>query len=171
MKKQLLVALLLCCTVLAACAHSRKTAKKKTTAKISAASLRGLSSVVMRRGACFGKCPEYTITVNSAGLIVYNGTRNAEPLGVYQKNAGTDKAQALLKSFMDNRADTCVTLYRSRIADMPGLSFTLTRNGKQQLIGNANFGPRFLADLAEEMDAMGKPDESWKKISDVPMEQ
>jgi hypothetical protein len=170
MKKHLLVVLLLFSTVLIACAHGRKTTKKKTTTKATTSNtaLRGLTSVMMRRGACFGKCPEYQLTVNSNGLVEYNGYRNTTPMGVYQKNIGTAKAQAMLKSFMDYRADTCVTLYTSRIADMPGLSFTLTQNGKKQLIGNAHFGPRFLVDLSEEMDALGKVDNTWKKISSVP---
>lgn len=170
MKKHLLIVILLFSTVLVACAHSRKTTRKKTTTKASTSTsaLRGLTSVMMRRGACFGRCPEYTLTVNSNGIVVYNGIRNSEPVGVYQKNVGASKAQALLKQFMDNRADTCVSLYTSRIADMPGLSYTLVRNGKQQLIGNAHFGPRFLVDLSDEVDALGKVDATWKKVSGTP---
>ena len=169
MKKHLLLALLLFSTVFIACAHGRKTVKKKVKVKSHTASnsLRGLTSVMMRRGACFGRCAEYTLTINSNGLAEFNGTRNVTPLGVYEKNIGADKAQALLKSFMDNRADTCSTMYTSRIADMPGLSYTLTINGKQQLIGNAHFGPRYLVELSDEMDELGKVDDTWKKIRDA----
>lgn len=171
MKKHLLLAALLLSTVLIACAHGKKTAKKKATAQKSTAApaaLRGLTSVMMRRGACFGRCPEYTLTIHSNGLAEYSGTRNARPLGVYQKSLGTTRAQALLKSFMDYRADTCAALYTSKIADAPGLSFTLNFKDRQQLIGNAHFGPEFLIDLSLEMDALGKVDATWKKISDVP---
>jgi hypothetical protein len=172
MKKPLLIALLLFSTVFIACAHGRKTTRKKASTKTAAtAGLRGLTSVMMRRGACFGRCPEYTISINSNGLIEYNGTRNATPLGVYEKNVGAAKAQALLKKFMDYHADTCKSLYTSLIADMPGLSYTLVINGKTQVIGNAHFGPRFLVDLSDEVDELGKVDDSWKKIRDVPAGQ
>ncbi len=123
---------------------------------------------MMRRGACFGRCPEYTLTVNSDGLVVYNGIRSTEPLGVYQKNIGAAKAQNVLAQFMYYRADTCSPNYRTRIADLPGLSFTLTQSGKEQLIGNANAGPRFLSYLSESMDSLRNVDNSWKKIRDVP---
>jgi hypothetical protein len=167
MKKPLLIALLLLSTVFIACAHGRKTTRKKTSTKTTAtkaASVKGLSSVMMRRGACFGRCPEYTITVNSNGLVEYSGTRNTTPMGLYQKNIGVAKAQALLKEFMDNRVDTCSGLYTARIADAPGLSYTLMINGREKMIVNAHFGPRFLVDLSEEIDAIGKVDNTWKKI-------
>jgi hypothetical protein len=165
MKKPLLIALLLISTVFIACAHSRKTKKtsaKTTTAKVT--SIKGLSSVMMRRGACFGRCPEYTLTVNSNGLVEYNGLRNATPLGLYQKNVGTAKAQALLKEFMDNRVDTCQGLYTARIADVPAISYTLIINGREKSIINANFGPRYLTELSNDMDEIGKVDNTWKKI-------
>jgi hypothetical protein len=165
MKKPLLIALLLLSTVFIACAHGRKTKKTRTKATATkTASVNGLSSVMMRRGACFGKCPEYTLTINSSGLVEYNGIRNATPLGLYQKNVGAAKAQGLLKEFMDNRVDTCQGLYTARIADMPGLSYTLMINGREKTIINAHFGPRFLVDLSEEIDAIGKVDNTWKKI-------
>ncbi len=166
MKKPLLIALLLISTVFIACAHTRKT-KKKTSTKTTTtkvATVNGLSSVMMRRGACFGRCPEYTLTVNSNGLVEYNGTRNATPLGMYQKNIGAVQAQALLKQFMDNRVDTCQGLYTARVADVPAVSYTFMINGREKSIINANFGPRFLVDLSEEIDAIGKVDNTWKKI-------
>lgn len=168
MKKPLLIALLVLSTVFIACAQARKTTRKGTSAKVAntkTTSARGLTSVMMRRGACFGRCPEYTLTVNSNGLIEYNGTRNATPLGIYQKNISASKAQALLKEFMDNRADTCSGLYTARISDVPGLSYTLMINGKEKMIVNANFGPHFLVDLSEEIDQIGKVDNTWKKVS------
>jgi hypothetical protein len=170
MKTQLLVAVLLLGSLFAACAQTKKTSGKQSAAAATStkSSLRGLSEVMMRRGACFGRCPEYTITIHSNGLAEYNGTRNATPLGTYQKNIGEAKAQELLQAFMDHHADTCRAYYTTRVTDVPTLSFKLTINGKEQTIGNANFGPYYLNDLAEEMDALGKVDESWKKIAEAP---
>ncbi len=103
-------------------------------------------------------------------MAEYSGKRNAEPLGIYQKNIGTAAAQRLLQSFMEYRADTCRELYTSRISDVPGLHYTLVLNGKTKTIGNANFGPLFLLHLSQDMDALGKVDATWKKIGDMPAE-
>jgi hypothetical protein len=172
MRKGLLFLLLISITVFTACAHGRKTTKSKKKAKAAtAASVRGLSAVTMRRGACFGRCPEYLLTINSNGMAEYVGKRNTTPLGTYQKNIGAAAAQKLLRSFMDYRADTCRELYTSRIADLPGLHYTLTINGKKKSIANANFGPDYLIRLSEEVDGLGQVDGSWKKISDMPTDE
>ena len=171
MRKQLLILLLIGATALTACAHGRKTTRKKVKKATVTAPVKGLSAVAMRRGACFGRCPEYVLTINSSGIAEYTGIRNAAVTGVYQKNIGAAQAQALLNEFMDYRADTCSSLYKSMIADLPGLHYTLTINGKQKLIGNAGFGPPYLTSLGAEMDALGSVDATWKKISDkVPEE-
>ncbi len=170
MKKQALALALIVCSLFTACAQTKKTTASKTKATSTkvAANLRGLSEVMMRRGACFGRCPEYTITIYKTGRVVYAGTRNATPLGTYQKELGAATTQALLQKFMDHRVDTCRAYYISRIADAPTMSFTLVINGKQQIIGNAHFGPHFLIDLADEVDVMGKVDSTWTKLADAP---
>jgi hypothetical protein len=168
MKKHLLLILLLAATVFTACAAGRKTKQKKARKATTTSATRGLTSVAMRRGACFGRCPEYVLTINSNGMATYNGIRSVEKVGVYEKNIGADKAQALLKEFMEFRVDTCSATYRARMADLPGLSYVLTINGKQKTIGNANFGPGYLVSMANEMDEIAKPDNTWKMISATP---
>jgi hypothetical protein len=120
----------------------------------------------MRRGPCFGRCPQYDATIHSDGRAEFSGSRNVSPLGVYKKNIGTAAAQKILRAFMEYRADTCSELYESRIADLPGLFYTLTINGKTKVINNANFGPSYLTTLSDEMDALFHVDASWTKISD-----
>jgi len=168
MRKPLLILLLISATVFAACAQSRKAGAKKTKAPSStAASLKGLSSVTMRRSACFGRCPEYAATIHSNGEAEYSGFRYATPMGVFKKNIGIEAAQKVLRSFMAHRADTCSDLYESRIADLPGLHYTLTINGTKKNIHNANFGPTYLVELAEEVDVLFHVDATWTKISDT----
>ena len=149
-----------------ACAQTRKTVRTKerdpltvktTTPKI--------NSIFMRRGACFGRCPEYTITIASDGQASYSGFRNANPLGVYQKNIGV-KATELFKECTEYRVDTCSTNYYSRMTDVPTLYFVFTIDGKEHKIGNAQFGPLYFINLAADIDRAGIPDDSWKKISD-----
>ncbi|MBS1614885.1 MAG: hypothetical protein JST06_02070 [Bacteroidetes bacterium] len=172
MKFQALALFLMCGIFFTACAQIKKTttSKKKVTPAATASKLQGLSSVMLRRGACFGRCPEYTLTIHSDGLVEYLGTRNATPLGGYQKNFGTDKTNTILQAFMDHQADTCRAYYISRVADAPGMSYTLMYGAKKQLIGNASFGPSYLGELGAEIDALFKVDDSWKKVSEAPIQ-
>jgi len=146
-------------------AFARKSSRKKRSHHTSTAAVQGISSVTLRRGACFGRCPEYAITIKNDGSAEYRGFRNADPMGVYQKNIGVQAAQDLIKEFTDMRVDTCSAVYFSRIADMPGLNFSFILNGKEQKVENAQFGPLYFITLGDEMDRLGKPDANWKKIS------
>ena len=175
MCKNFLAVLLVFSCLFTACAQSKKSTKSTGSgapAKTSSAKgLRGLTSVNLRRGACFGRCPEYSLTIHSDGLAEYVSKRNAQPEGSYQKNIGADKAKKLLQQFMDHRADTCADRYEVKLPDLPGMDFKLMINGKEKPIYNANFGPAFLTHLSLAMDEAGKVDSSWKKVAEQKAEE
>jgi len=167
MKKYITTALLLTTLIFTACAQHRKTVKKHSKpGKVSALNI---SSVAMSRGACFGRCPIYTVTINSNGLVQYKGKGFTEHMGVYEKKFTPQQVATVLQDFKDNRVDTCAANYEQLIADVPGIYYKIIINGKEKNIGNAHFGPAFLKQLAQDVDAFGQVDNSWKKISsDVP---
>lgn len=152
-------------TIFGACAQTGKTSRTKTRAH---GKTQEVSSVAMRRGACFGRCPEYTLTIRRDGTVIYNGTRNAPSLGTFEKNIGTEEAAKLMTEISNYRVDTLQRTYRANIADLPGLSYVFIVGGKEQAVGNANFGPEFLTDLAAKIDSYGKVDGSWKKTAEAP---
>lgn len=164
MRNILIAAVLLSLGMFTACAQSKKVAKA-TKAKKSTMAKNSLkiSTLTMRRSACYGKCPEYSITVSSNGQVEYNGTRNATPMGLYKKNIGVEKARVLLQDCVEYKVDTCADLYKMRLPDLPGLHFVFTINGKEKWVTNAQEGPPFFQVLAEEVDRLGTPDATWKK--------
>ncbi len=99
-------------------------------------------------------------------MVEYNGVRNVEMIGVYQKKIDENRVAAIFSEFMGERVDTCQSFYKAVIPDVPGLYYEFVIGGKKKVIGNAHFGPAYLQGLATEIDAAGRPDESWKKISD-----
>ena len=123
----------------------------------------------MRRGACFGRCAEYVITLHTDGTVEYNGVRNVDMIGVYRKAVGADQVAPLFKKIADDRIDTCKATYKTIIPDLPGLYYEVMINGEKKPIGNAHFGPPFLVEISQDIDQIGgKPDASWKMISDKP---
>lgn len=44
-------------------------------------------SVSMRRGACFGRCPQYTVAVDGDGGVTFNGDRFVNASGAHSGNA------------------------------------------------------------------------------------
>jgi len=142
---------------LIACAQTKKSAK-------STAKKMDIEYVMMRRTACFGKCPIYNIELYKDGRIKYTGLRFVKDSGVYEKNIGAAAAEKIFDKMRAYRIDTCSEKYNMNITDLPGIYFNYTMNNEERKIINANFGPSFLRRLAEDIDVLGADNHTgWKK--------
>jgi hypothetical protein len=129
------------------------------------------NSVSMRRSACFGRCPEYEVSIDKSGKMQLTGKRNYDMLGVYSKQLSKKDAAKLLNTFYSFRVDTCAGSYKVVISDLPGLFYTIgLKDGTKKEIKNAHFGPEFMKFLGQRMDSVIKTG-GWKKISDLPENQ
>lgn len=170
MNRNILCGLLIALAFTTACANQKKGTKKgakATTTTTSTSAQSNISSVRMHRTVCFGKCPEYILTINSDGKATYEGRHFATYQGIYEKQFDAKKAQALFNEYSRFRVDTCSSKYET-IPDMAGLHYEITYKGKddEQKITNANspFAPKYLKGLAEEMDKQFPIDGTWKKV-------
>lgn len=134
-----------------------------------------ITSVTIYRTACFGRCPEYKITLDKYGLVTYTGIRFVPDSGVYTKKLGKAKAKEVINEFSAARVDTCQKTYESRIQDIPGLVMTIKYGKTTKTINNAHFGPGMLKRLARLMDDLLEQkhddagllplDKSWHKVT------
>lgn len=118
-------------------------------------------SITMRRGACFGRCPQYTVTVNGAGQVDFFGKRFVGASGTHTHRADMDQlapllqqTQAVFASIQDvvPGAASC----RRHTTDMPQITLTLEdANGTRTLrhyTGCAD-APAALLALEQQIDA------------------
>lgn len=162
MKKYIVTFTLLIAIALTACAYPKKIRTKKT--KPSGITV---TSIQMTRGACFGRCPSYTVSIESNGNAAYQGRTFAPYEGEYVKTFSPQQVAALFAEFSKYRLDTCQENYKVMLPDLPGMDFTLIINGKEKTIRNASFGPDFFRVLAIKVDATVKIDDTWRKISNT----
>lgn len=155
MKKSFLIILVL----LAAAGVYAKKQKKACSRK------QKIESISMHRTACFGRCPDYIVTLNKDGMVTYTGIHFTKDSGVYQKKLSTATINKIFKQFNDYRVDTCQSNYIVRITDIPGLIYEIKYKNKTQKINNANFGPMFLKKLALSIDSAVHVDETWTKVT------
>lgn len=161
MKKHFITFTLLIAIAITACAQQKKTGSRKTKGSKTA-----ITAISMSRGACFGRCPSYTITVEENGTAAYHGRTFAPFQGSFEKKFNPAEVAGLFREFNKYRLDTCKDEYTVVIADMPGFDLNLTINGKEKNLHNANFGPAFLSELGRLVDETVKMDSSWKKTAD-----
>jgi hypothetical protein len=123
-----------------------------------------VASITMRRTACMGTCPDYSISLKANGMLTYTGYRFVKDSGVYTKLISSKLSAPIMNKVWQYRLDTCSRMYESRIADLPGIYYTITYRDSVKQIFNANFGPEFLETIANDLDNIGlKHDKTWKK--------
>ncbi len=153
---------------LSACA-----AQKKAGSTVETSSAPKVNYVQMWRTSCFGKCPDYKIDIYEEGLVRYTGQRFTDT-GIYEKNIGKEQALKLLSRFTNAHVDTLKQSYDVLITDLPGINYTFKYGNTVKEVRNAQFGPFFLKEYANELDKLVKAkeedvprmDASWEKISD-----
>lgn len=168
MKKNILSIVLICIVMVSACAQQKKTTTKAETSTTTKKT-NDITYIRMERTPCFGQCPFYSIELTANGTVTYTGRQFTEYSGIYQKEISADKVAALFKKFQEKNVDTCSEEYTSMIADVPGLVYEIKYAGKEQSqqILNAHFGPHYLKEFSYEIDKIGQPDDSWKKIGEI----
>lgn len=126
-----------------------------------------VSAVKMSRGYCYGRCPVYSIEVQSNGLVRYSGKQFVEKEGIYEKTFTPAAVGNLIQEFNNARVDTMKTTYERLLSDMPSINYTFTfSDGQTKEVENAHYGPQVLAKLAQRMDELVQtPDYSWKRIA------
>jgi hypothetical protein len=153
MRKSIFLVYVLCVFALPACTTAKKPAGNAITA------------LELSRGACFGKCPVYSVKIFDNGLVRYTGRSFVPFEGIYEKKFPMETVQKLLNEATSYRLDTCKGEY-PYVPDLPGIDFTITYKTRTQQIKNAGRGPALLRELASDIDEAIKVDATWKKIAD-----
>ncbi len=159
--KKIILVILLIAVAFGSFAKTAKAKKKKQLAPTT------IMSVGMHRTVCYGKCPDYVVDIAADGTATYTAKRFTPEIGIFKKNIGKAKAEELIGMFTKYRVDTCSEMYENRIPDLPGLNIYIRYPNKTKTIYSAGFGPEFLTEIGEALDAAGrKPegkDKTWKK--------
>jgi hypothetical protein len=123
-----------------------------------------ITSVSVLHPGCYGRCPQYSIEINSDGMMTYTALRFNPDTGIFEKKISPEKAMELINQFTTYRVDTCQNIYKTRVPDISGLVITIQYNDSTKTIRDANFGPYFLKQLANSIDQLGiKDDSTWRK--------
>lgn len=110
----------------------------------------------MTRGACFGFCPVYTVTINGAGEVHYEGRNFVNVVGQRTATIPTESVSGLVARFDEIGFNNLRDSYRANVSDLPTYTVTLTRAGHTKTIvdyGGVSAGmPPAVRELQAEID-------------------
>lgn len=77
----------------------------------------GPAQIALQRTACFGFCPDYTVTIDEAGEVRYEGRRFVSAVGVRDAVIPREDVQRLLACFDEIGFERLRDEYRAQITD------------------------------------------------------
>jgi len=116
------------------------------------------------RGACYGMCPMFELTVLNDGRAVYLGKNHVDRIGRFQALINyTDIAQVLQKANEIGYFELNAVYDNEGIQDLPTIITAITNNGKLHRVRNRYKGPAALRMLYTELDSLIAK-QTWKPV-------
>ena len=73
----------------------------------------------LSKGACFGQCPSYTLTVFQNRKAVFHGKTFTEKLGIHERTLSKEEFKALENKFEEKEFKKFEEVYNSSLVDLP----------------------------------------------------
>jgi hypothetical protein len=117
-------------------------------------------SVTLKRTACYGTCPVYTVSIHGSGLVEYFGEWHVDVPGPQTDRIPPGRVKDLLKAFEDIHFFDLKDKYFENCTDLPTAIISILVDGKTKQVSNyfigcegAKSGPQVdLAKLADQID-------------------
>ncbi len=123
----------------------------------------------LKRSACYGSCPAYSVEVNGNGEVEFNGESNVLVTGRHRGSISKQLVRDLVTYF--ERADyfSLKDEYAASVTDLPTYTTCIEFDGRKKSVkdyGGASVGmPRSVQDLERAIDEFTGT-EKWVKGND-----
>jgi hypothetical protein len=94
----------------------------------------GFKSVTLRRGACFGRCPEYEVRLSADGTASWLGMSFVEPLGRHEAQVDQADVARLAKLLDRSRFASWRDEYVEPITDLPRYELIVEHAGGEKRV-------------------------------------
>ncbi len=125
------------------CASSKKKGATSTSSVVVESAVEDSLLVSLRRGACFGACPQFTYTVYKSGYAEYNGERNVKKTGKWVARLSKEEIVEIVgwirQYKMEEKNKSYINEY---LADFPGVWVTVSdKNPRLEIFVNHDQPP------------------------------
>ncbi len=115
-----------------------------------------LVEITLTRTVCFGYCPAYTVTINGAGEVRYEGRAFVNVVGEARGRVSPDEVARLVARFDEIGFDRLRDRYEAEVTDLPTYTVSIRRGDRVKTVvdyGGAAVGlPQAVRALQDEID-------------------
>ena len=121
-------------------------------------------NIVYQCGACFGRCPEYILTISGEKkTATFKGIKNTEKIGTYTKTISDKELSDFVSAFENEKFNSLENEYLGTITDFPIKAISYTNNGSTKLIKERSGAPEVLISLEKLLKEYAESADGWKK--------
>jgi hypothetical protein len=116
-------------------------------------------TITLRRSACFGSCPEYTVAISTAG-IVFDGVKFVVAPGEHRETVSPDAVRKLAGKYVAADFYSMDNVYAAGMIDVASDVISIEIDGKKKevrdTLGSRAGMPEVILDLEEAADAFAR---------------
>jgi len=117
----------------------------------------------LSKGACFGKCPIYTLSINQRGYATIEGVANLDKLGIYSKQLSKEEFDKLETVFVKSKFEQFQDKYKSTMTDLPSIKIGYHNGEEFKLVSGKEDRPEDLMQLQFALEKIADSN-GWKLI-------
>ena len=116
------------------------------------------------RGACFGMCPIFELTVMRDGKAIYQGKNHVDRIGRYEAQISYNDVQEVVAKAKEIGYFDMQSAYdNDKVQDLPNINTGINHNGVLHRVRNRYKGPASLQKLYSTLDTMIAK-QNWKPV-------
>lgn len=123
--------------------------------------VKGDPIIAFSKGACFGSCPVYSLTITAAGNMAFEGKRNTKKIGKYAKKLDLESTNELIALFEEYKFMDLKDLYKSDVADLPSASISYTKDGITKTVVGKLERPDRVHKLQKRLEIIAESNQGW----------
>jgi hypothetical protein len=121
------------------------------------------SFIEMEKTPCYGWCPVYKISVSGEGKAVYEGKRNVDKLGKFEKQLSVEETKHLFDAFEASNFTDFKSEYTDQVTDLPTTYLTFSHRGFSKKIKDYYNAPSELKKLEKLVEEVANL-EGWTEV-------
>lgn len=112
-------------------------------------------TITMRRTACFGMCPVYTVTIYGSGKIEFRGDNFVAKEGLHTDSIPPAEVNRLVHAFHEKKFFSMNDRYENRhVTDLPSTTTAFESGKDSKSVYNYYGAPAELKDLEKMIDSV-----------------
>lgn len=110
--------------------------------------------IEMFKGACFGSCPVYKLTIYEGGIASFEGQQFTDRMGLHTKKMEPAAYRELIKTFEEAQLWGYQNLYKAEVPDLPTVTITYYEGTQVKAIKGKDGRPAKIMELERMLTAI-----------------